>query len=56
MRNPAVRSPSSFPLDDGEPKPFIFGLMKGEFEVPNDVDAPDLEIVALFYGEREAAK
>ena len=44
------------PLHEGEPKPFIFGLMKGEFEVPDNFDAADPEIEALFYGEHEAAK
>jgi prevent-host-death family protein len=44
------------PLDDDKPKPFVFGLMKGEFEVPEDFDAPDPEIEAMFYGEREPGK
>jgi prevent-host-death family protein len=30
---------------------FIFDLMKGEFEIPEDFDAPCKEIEDLFYGE-----
>jgi prevent-host-death family protein len=44
------------PLDDGAPKPFVFGTMRGEFEVPDDFDAPDPRIEALFDGEGEAER
>jgi prevent-host-death family protein len=34
---------------DQKPKTRIFGSAKGEFTVPDDFDAPDAEIEALFY-------
>ena len=34
---------------DQQPKTRIFGSAKGEFTVPEDFDAPDPEIEALFY-------
>ena len=33
-----------------EKKKIIFGLMKGEFEIPDDFDAPCEEINQMFYG------
>jgi antitoxin (DNA-binding transcriptional repressor) of toxin-antitoxin stability system len=36
-----------------EKKKIIFGLMKGEFEVPDDFDAPCDEINQMFYGDHK---
>lgn len=31
-----------------EPKGIVFGIAKGQFEVPDDFDAPDPEVLRMF--------
>lgn len=44
------------PLDAGAPpkrRPVKFGLAKGKWEIPDDIDALNPEIEKLFYGEED---
>ena len=42
-------------LDAAPKRPIIFGLMKGEFEVPDDFDAPlSDDLLAMFEGKDPA--
>ena len=44
------------PLENAGAEPFILGLMKGEFEVPDHLSTADAEIEAMFYGGAERPK